>query len=614
MLQKGYGHLGWTSDSPDVNADRTIYDLASLSKVIGTTTGAMILYDEGRLDLDAPVSRYIPEFSGGDKDLVTVRHLLTHRSGLPAGRELWRMSSNAIDARRIVLSTPLVNKPGAVFVYSDLGADVLAWVVEAISGLSLDTYLAERVFKPLGMNDTFYNPPDSVRYRVAPTEVAPPRGYPLKGEVHDENAFALGGVAGHAGLFSTASDLAIFAQMMLNGGEYDDVRIFSDSTVALFTRRSAGTRALGWDTADGDGGSGEYLTAAAFGHTGYTGTSIWIDPEREMFVVLLTNRVHAARARRPAKVIADVRADLADAAALSVEDTDRILAMPASFRADRADGWNKAVRTRRTSRAKPRSQDQHQVEHGKVVQVERQQVVGAKDDGEENHHQGQADRAQVYGETEVADQVHAGQGEDTAAKAASACFGLSIATPRAAFGRRCFFPVDFPDRLDRNTNVADLVSENARTSDVRLRAHHPVCRPLGGACRAPRRRRRRSRPTADREVAVPTSEPVAANATDDAAITTDQVKLALRRVKDPELNLNILDLGLVYDMAVEGSDVKIDMSLTSPGCPSGPEIMGDAERQLRAIPGVGDVAVNLVWSPPWTPERIEPRVRAYLGF
>jgi len=194
-----------------------------------------------------------------------------------------------------------------------------------------------------------------VKHRIAPTEVAPPRGYPVKGEVHDENAFALGGVAGHAGLFSTAADLAIFAQMMLNGGEYDDVRIFSDSTVALFTRRSAGTRALGWDTADGDGGSGEHLTAAAFGHTGYTGTSIWIDPEREMFVVLLTNRVHAARARRPAKVISDVRADLADAAALSVEDTDRILAMPASFRADRADGWNKVVRRPRRSSASSRA-------------------------------------------------------------------------------------------------------------------------------------------------------------------------------------------------------------------------------------------------------------------
>ncbi len=356
VLQKGFGHLGWTKTSPEVDADKTIYDLASLSKVIGTTTAAMILYDEGRLDLDAPVSRYLHDFTGGNKDQVTVRQLLTHRSGLPAGRELWRIASNALDARRIVLATPLANKPGAAFVYSDLGADVMAWVVEEISGLALDTYLNERVFKRLGMSDTFYNPPDSLHYRIAPTEVAPPRGYPVKGEVHDENAFALGGVAGHAGLFSTASDLAIFAQMMLNGGEYNDVRIFSDSTVALFTRRSAGTRALGWDTADGDGGSGEHLTAAAYGHTGYTGTSIWIDPERQMFVVLLTNRVHAAKARRPAKVIADVRADLADAAALSVEDTDRILAMPASFRADRADGWNKPVRrarrSTRSSRAK----------------------------------------------------------------------------------------------------------------------------------------------------------------------------------------------------------------------------------------------------------------------
>jgi len=350
VMQKGFGHLGWTSESPDVNADRTIYDLASLSKVIGTTTAIMILYDEGRLDLDAPVSRYIPEFSGGTKDLVTVRHLLTHRSGLPAGRELWRMTSSPAEAKQIVINTPLYCQPGACYEYSDLGADLLGWVAESVAGLRLDKFLAERVFKPLGMNDTFYNPPDSVRYRIAPTEVTPPRGYPLKGEVHDENAFALGGVAGHAGLFSTAADLAVFAQMMLNGGVYDDVRIFSDSTVSLFTRRSAGTRALGWDTADGQGGSGEYLTSAAYGHTGYTGTSIWIDPDRQMFVVLLTNRVHAARARRPAKVIADVRADLADAAALSVEDSDQILNMPASFRADRADGWNKAVRRSRHSR------------------------------------------------------------------------------------------------------------------------------------------------------------------------------------------------------------------------------------------------------------------------
>ena len=143
--------------------------------------------------------------------------------------------------------------------------------------------------------------------------------------------------------------------MMLNGGIYDGVRIVSDSTVARFTARTAGTRALGWDTADGDGGSGEYLSDRSYGHTGYTGTSIWIDPDRDMFVILLTNRVHAARARRPAKVISDVRADLADAAALAVvEGVDVIPAMPASFRADRADGWNPAVRRSRPRRATSR--------------------------------------------------------------------------------------------------------------------------------------------------------------------------------------------------------------------------------------------------------------------
>jgi len=205
------------------------------------------------------------------------------------------------------------------------------------------------VFEPLGMTDTFFRPADSLTYRIAPTEIAPPRGYPLQGQVHDENAYALGGVAGHAGLFSTAADLSIFAQMMLNGGQYNGVRILSDTTVALFTRRAAGTRALGWDTADGNGGSGKFLDSHAYGHTGYTGTSIWIDPERQMFVLLLTNRVHAARARRPAKVISDVRADLADAAAAAVVDNpDNVLAMPTTFRADKAAGWNRPVRVARS--------------------------------------------------------------------------------------------------------------------------------------------------------------------------------------------------------------------------------------------------------------------------
>jgi CubicO group peptidase (beta-lactamase class C family) len=345
VWEKSFGKLSWEKGSTPVVADETIWDLASLTKVIGTTTAVMVLYDEGKVGLDDPVSKYIPEFSGGEKDLVTVRMLLEHRSGLPAGRDLWRIAHTPAEAREDVISTALVAPPGARYEYSDLGADMLGFVVEAAAHQPLDTFLAEHVYEPLGMTDTFFRPADSLKSRVAPTEVAPPRGYPLQGEVHDENAFALGGVAGHAGLFSTASDLSVFAQMMLNGGEYNGTRIVADSTVALFTKRAAGTRALGWDTCDDEGSCGKYLSQRAYGHTGFTGTSIWIDPDRDMFVILLTNRVHEPKAKRPAKVIADVRADLADAAALAVTDYgDGPMAMPASFRSDREVGWNRPVR------------------------------------------------------------------------------------------------------------------------------------------------------------------------------------------------------------------------------------------------------------------------------
>ena len=356
VWEKGFGKLSWAKTSPGVDAGETVYDLASLTKVVGTTTALMILYDEGRLELDAPVAKYLPAFTGGFKDSVTIRHLLTHRSGLPAGRDLWRVARNPQEARLMVIDAPLTCKPGTCYIYSDLGADILGMVVETVSGMSLDQFLGERVFTPLGMTKTYYRPDDSLRTRIAPTEVMPPRGYPLQGEVHDENAYALGGVAGHAGLFSTAKDLAVFAQMMLNGGTYDSVRIVSDSTVALFTKRAAGSRALGWDTADGDGGAGRYLTERAYGHTGYTGTSLWIDPDREMFVILLTNRVHAAKARRPATVISDVRADLADAAVLAVIDgPEGVLAMPTAFRSDRAVGWNRAAPSPRRSVKRPTS-------------------------------------------------------------------------------------------------------------------------------------------------------------------------------------------------------------------------------------------------------------------
>ncbi len=352
VFEKGYGRLGWTTSTAPVVPDESIYDLASLTKVVGTATAAMILWDEGRLNLDAPVSTYLPAFSGGNKDQVTVRHLLTHTSGLPAGRDLRRLASSPWEARQIVTATPLACRPGVCQVYSDLGADVLGFAVEAIAGQGLDAFLNERVFQPLGMNDTYFRPAASQVDRIAPTEVSSPRGYVIRGEVHDENAWALGGVAGHAGLFSTAADLSLFAQMMLNRGTLNGVRIVSDSAVERFTKRASGTRALGWDTSDGEGTAGAYMGATAYGHTGFTGTSLWIDPERDLFVILLSNRVHAPRARRPAKVIADVRADLADAAVLAVLD-DNILKPQASFRADKAVGWNTAPRRRSAVRRKP---------------------------------------------------------------------------------------------------------------------------------------------------------------------------------------------------------------------------------------------------------------------
>jgi serine-type D-Ala-D-Ala carboxypeptidase len=356
VWQKGFGYLDWNRKS-SVSVTESVYDLASLTKVVGTTTAIMILFDEGKIVLDAPVSSYLPEFTGGAKGEITVRDLLAHRSGLPASRDLWRIARSPDEARRAVLESPLACRPRQCMIYSDLGAIALGLIAERVTGMGMDEYLQARVFGPIGMTETTFRPEASLRSRIAPTEIAPPRGYPLRGEVHDENAYALGGVAGHAGLFSTAADLSMFAQMMLNGGEYAGVRIVADSTIKLFTEKKViGNRALGWAKADGTGGSGAYLSDAAYGHTGYTGTSLWIDPKRDMFVVLLTNRVHAARARRPAKVISDVRADLADAASAAVTDDPTLaVSMPSTFRADKASGWNTAPKPRRTKKVTRRS-------------------------------------------------------------------------------------------------------------------------------------------------------------------------------------------------------------------------------------------------------------------
>jgi len=318
-LLAAVGHYGkGGADDPRPVEPETIYDLASLTKVVGLTSACMLLVDEGKLALDAPVQRYLPEFRGDGKEGVTIRHLLTHSSGLPAWRPLYQEADSRATALWVVNTTPLVTPPGKAYVYSDLGAIVLTQVVERITGESLDRFLERRVFRPLGMPATRYLPPGPWRERIAPTEQDTSyRHRLLRGEVHDENAGRLGGVSGHAGLFSNALDLSRFAAMLLNGGSWDTVRLIHSETIADFTRRQdvvpGSSRALGWDTPpdplESTSSAGTKLSPRAFGHTGFTGTSLWMDPQQDLFIILLTNRVHPTRANT---AILKVRPHVAD--------------------------------------------------------------------------------------------------------------------------------------------------------------------------------------------------------------------------------------------------------------------------------------------------------------
>jgi CubicO group peptidase (beta-lactamase class C family) len=307
-------------DDPRPVNENTIYDLASLTKVIGLTTAAMFLVADGDLDIDARVVDYVPEFTGTGKVGVLVRHLLTHTSGLPAWVPLYLETADADGALQRIYGMKLENPPGDHYSYSDLGAILLTQIVQRVAGVPLDTFLHERVFKPLGMSQTRFRPQFELRDRIAPTEMDPWRGRLLRGEVHDENAFHLGGVSGHAGLFSTGPDLARFAVWLLDayhGRLGDDPRPeLPGALVREFTRRQPGpegsTRALGWDTPTPGGGlsSGHLLDPSSFGHTGFTGTSIWIDPARELFIILLTNRVHPTRDNRALLPIRGIVADM----------------------------------------------------------------------------------------------------------------------------------------------------------------------------------------------------------------------------------------------------------------------------------------------------------------
>jgi beta-N-acetylhexosaminidase len=338
VMLEGYGELAYGSGRP--TTPTSIFDLASLSKVVGTTTAVMLLVQDGSVDIDAPVVSYLPWWSRGDprKERVTVRQLLLHRAGLPAF-ERWFLEIEGEQAYKdAVADEPLESDPGTTTVYSDIGAMTLGWIVEQVSGQSLDAFLRDRVWEPLGMRETRYRPTSSLLSRIAATELDTTwRRELVWGTVHDENAAAMGGVAGHAGLFSTAVDLSVFARMMLNGGvapaclpSSEDgepcpvarpqaVRLLDPQLVSAFTSRYDGTasRALGWDTPDGRSSAGDYFTSSAFGHTGFTGTSIWIDPELDLWVVLLTNRVHPTRENQ--KIVA-LRRAVHDAAALAITD------------------------------------------------------------------------------------------------------------------------------------------------------------------------------------------------------------------------------------------------------------------------------------------------------
>jgi CubicO group peptidase (beta-lactamase class C family) len=327
LLARGYGHFTYSTDSRVPSADSTIYDLASLTKVVATTASVMRLVEAGQLDLDVPVQRYLPDFVGEGKGQVTVRQLLEHRSGLRAFLPLNDRAATAEEARHLVVTEALRWAPGSRMEYSDLNAMLLGWVVESASGLSLDAYAAREVFEPLGMTQSRFRPPRGLWALIAPVGLW--RGYVIAGELHDQNAVRLGGVSGHAGLYSTGMDLARYAQMYLNQGrDVNGVQLFRPQTVQMFTQRGYRHRSLGWEMNDTteEGHTGRLLSDSAFGHGGYTGTSIWIDPSRDLFVIVLTNRVYAPRTRRSISTLRAIRGRIADAAvALRAEECSSVV-------------------------------------------------------------------------------------------------------------------------------------------------------------------------------------------------------------------------------------------------------------------------------------------------
>ncbi|MBS1788059.1 MAG: DUF1343 domain-containing protein [Acidobacteria bacterium] len=369
VWRRAYGNRA-LEPQPEAMTTDTIFDLASLTKIVATATSVMILVERGLVRLGDPVSRYIPEFAENGKRAITVEHLLVHRSGLIPDNDVKDYEQGPEKAWENIWKLAPLNEAGAKFIYSDVNFIVLAELVKRVSGKPIDQFALENIYQPLGMKDTGYKPlerlGEGVKSRIAPTEkcgstVSVPCGFVrknaagetdpwMRGDVHDPRSYLLGGVAGHAGLFSTADDLAIYCQMILNGGEYQGRRILSPMGVQRMTepRPSAGngsdgnSRGLGWDVYTGfSANRGDLFPIGSFGHTGFTGTGLWLDPASQTFVVFLSNRVHPALDPKKPADVSSLRGRIASVVAAS------IVASPVGTRTtgERVDAMTTAAKT-----------------------------------------------------------------------------------------------------------------------------------------------------------------------------------------------------------------------------------------------------------------------------
>ena len=293
VFEKAYGFRQLKPAKVPMTVD-TVFDMASLTKPISTATSLMRLVEQGKIDLDAPASKYIPEFTSHGKDQITIKQLLTHQAGLVPDNSIKDYKDGRAAAFRKINELTLRAKPGEKFIYSDVGFILLGEIIEKVTGKNQNQYTREQLFEPLGMSETGYLPATALKRRAAVTQER--NGKWMQGEVHDPRAYAMDGIAGHAGLFSTAHDLARFGQMIINGGKLGDVRVLKSETVTLMSQPikvSSGIRGLGWDKQTGySSNKGDLLSDKAIGHGGFTGTAMWIDPEQELFIIFLSNRVH----------------------------------------------------------------------------------------------------------------------------------------------------------------------------------------------------------------------------------------------------------------------------------------------------------------------------------